>query len=75
MGSYLGFSLQQMLNFLNVNCDIVKLKSKSDRWVLYTSSDIHGDYTSSGGLLTVVSQSFEPFSEQAIKERESNQLQ
>ena len=74
MGSYLGFSVQQMLNFLRANCERVELKANGDNWILYTSSDYYGEFESVGGLLTIVSDSFKPFSEQAIKERESANL-
>jgi len=74
---YLGFSVEQMINFLNKNCRsfvLVKndVKEMDGDFRLTVYSDEHGEYEGYGFLSRLVIEAFKPFVEQAKIERERN---
>lgn len=67
---YLGFSVHQMLYFINKYCDSVKLEKVNHNWRLYLLSQEAGEYENEGSLSTIVSQAFKPFIEKAKAEQQ-----
>lgn len=74
---YLGFTVDQMINFLNKNCrSFVLVTNDVDEmdgdFRLTVCSDEHGEYEGFGYLSRLVVEAFKPFVAQAKIEREEN---
>ena len=73
---YLGFTVEQMLNFLNENSrSVVLVKNDINDdggFRLTTYSDEFGEYDGTGSLSRIVIGAFKPFVQRAKQEREGN---
>jgi hypothetical protein len=74
---YLGFTIEQMINFLNKNCRSFVLvtndvEEMDGDFRLTVYSDEHGEYEGFGFLSRLVIEAFKPFVTQAKLERENN---
>ena len=74
---YLGFTVDQMINFLNSSCrDFALVTNDTDEikgdFRLTVYSDEHGEYEGFGSLSRVVIEAFKPFIDKAKSEREKN---
>ena len=74
---YLGFTVDQMINFLNKNCrSFVLVTNDVDEmdgdFRLTVYSDEHGEYEGFGCLSRLAIEAFKPFITQAKIERENN---
>jgi len=71
---YLGFSVQQMLNYLNENSRSLALVkndvNEDGGFRLTTYSDEHGEYEGYGSLSRITIEAFKPFVKQAKEDRE-----
>lgn len=71
---YLGFDVQQMLNYLNKNSrSLVLVKNDVNEdggFRLTTYSDEYGEYEGYGSLSRIIIEAFKPFVEQAKEDRE-----
>lgn len=70
---YSGFTIDEMLNYLNENSTAVNLEKVDDKWRLYVFSEQFGEYENVGTLLQVVMMAFKPHLQTARKEREEFQ--
>ena len=73
---YLGFSVEQMIRFLNKNCRSFVLvtndvEEMDGDFRLTVYSDEHGEYEGFGFLSRLVIEAFKPFVAQAKMEREN----
>ncbi|HGY0940894.1 TPA: hypothetical protein ACNUTR_003626 [Vibrio cholerae] len=71
--NYSGFSVCQMLSYLNEHSTTVNLEKVEDKWRLYVFCDLYGEFENVGTLLQVVMQAFKPHLKSARIERESFQ--
>lgn len=74
---YLGFTVAQMITFLNKNSRSFALVSndveeQEGEFRLTTYSDEFGEYEGFGTLSRIVIEAFKPFAQQAKLEREQN---
>ena len=67
--TYLGFSIEQMLYYLNMFCSEVTLKKEGSFWRLHVLSDDYGEFEMYGSLLRVVPHAFKPFFDKARADR------